>query len=362
MASYLRYHDGLEQKQEHEDAIIERIVESMMRVSRRVFDRHRHAHREAHAKSHGVLTGTLCVHEALPPELAQGIFVPGARYPALVRLSTAPGDIHSDKVPMPRGMAIKLLNVPGTQVLAQRVQASTQDLLLVNHPVIPFGHAAAYLTVQEAIERHMDDPDSVLRLGALIARGGKHALHAVGADSPALDLLGVPNTHILGETFHSMAALRHGDYVAKLSAAPLSANVRALAGAALDGGSDSELRDRVVAFFAGEEAEYELRVQLCTDGARMPIEDASVEWPEQDSPYVSVARLRIPAQNAYSAARRAYFDDVLTFNPWHCVEAHRPLGSIMRARLAAYEASSEFRHQMNGRARVEVEDIGQVPD
>lgn len=63
----------------------------------------------------------------------------------------------------------------------------------------------------------------------------------------------------------------------------------------------------------------------------MPVEDASVPWPEELSPHQTVAVLHLPAQDPYSGARRRYADDVLSFNPWHALEAHRPLGSIMRS-------------------------------
>lgn len=363
MSDYLRYHDKLEQKQENEDAVIDTIVASMMRVNEKVFDKHRHAKRDAHAKSHGVLVGHVTVHDNLPVHLAQGIFAKPATYPVVIRLSTAFGDIHSDKVPVARGMAIKMLGVPGHQFLPNRQDATTQDLLLVNHPVIAFGHAAAYLKTQKLLEKHMDDPDTTMRIMAALARGGSKALHAFGIESPTIDTVGMPNNHILGETFFSMAAVRYGDYVAKLCAAPLSENVRALTGQLISNeGGDSILRDLVVDFFKNQGAEYELCAQLCTGLDKMPIEDAAVDWPQKLSPYQPVATLTIPAQDAYSPARRVFADDVLSFNPWHCIDEHRPLGSIMRARIKAYEASSAFRHEMNAQPRIEISEIGQVPD
>ncbi|SHG97121.1 catalase family protein [Massilia sp. CF038] len=362
MTEYIRYHDALEQKQENEDAIIDAVVASMMRVNERVFDKHRHATRDAHAKSHGVLVGEVTIYDQLPAHLAQGVFARPATYPVVLRLSTAPGDVHSDKVPSPRGMAIKMLGVQGHQFLPERQQASTQDLLLVNHPVIAFGHAAAYLQTQKLLEKHMDDSDTTKRIFAALARGGSKALHAFGIENPTIDTVGAPNTHILGETFFSMAAVRYGDYVAKLCAAPLSANVRALTGQLIDNDAgDSALRDLVVDFFRHQGAEYELRAQLCTGTDKMPIEDASIDWPQDLSPYQPVARLTIPPQEAYSPARRVFADDILSFNPWHCIDEHRPLGSIMRARIKAYEASSVFRHHMNAQPRIEIDDISQVP-
>ena len=177
MTDYIRYHDGLEQKQENEDEVIDTIVASMMRASEKVFDKHRHAKRDAHAKSHGILVGHVSVYDNLPAHLAQGVFARPATYPVVIRLSTAFGDIHSDKVPVARGMAIKMLGVPSRQFLPSRQHASTQDLLLVNHPVIAFGHAAAYLKTQKLLEKHADDPDMVRRI---VAGGHELASHGYG--------------------------------------------------------------------------------------------------------------------------------------------------------------------------------------
>ena len=172
----------------------------------------------------------------------------------------------------------------------------------------------------------------------------------------------MPETHILGETYGITAAIRYGDYVAKLIAAPVSENLTALTGEGVDTSNPSVLRDLIVEFFRTNNAEYELRVQLCTDLEKMPVEDASVEWSEDASPYRPVARITIPAQEAYSPARRVYADDVLTFSPFNCLAEHRPLGSVMRARKTAYEASSNYRHQMNAVKRIEPSGIDELPD
>jgi hypothetical protein len=157
-----------------------------------------------------------------------------------------------------------------------------------------------------------------------------------------------------------MAALRFGSYVAKLSAAPLSNSVRSLTGTPVPD-TDSALRDLVVNFFRYNSAVYELGAQLLTDLKQMPVEDASIVWPETLSPQQPVGNLTFPAQDAYSPGRRVYADDVLSFNPWHCIEEHRPLGSIMRVRIKAYEMSSRFRHQMNAQPRLEPKDINELP-
>ncbi len=80
----------------------------------------------------------------------------------------------------------------------------------------------------------------------------------------------------------------------------------------------------------------------------MPIEDASVQWPEDESPYVTVARIRVAPQTSWNAQREKGIDDGMAFSPWHGVAAHRPLGGVMRARKMSYEMSSKFRGERNG--------------
>ena len=66
-------------------------------------------------------------------------------------------------------------------------------------------------------------------------------------------------------------------------------------------------------------------------------------------------------QNSYSDARQLFVDERLSFSPWHALEAHRPLGGIMRSRLKAYEEAIKYRAQRNERERAEPHDIAEVP-
>jgi hypothetical protein len=362
-ARYVPYDDSVEVRQPDEDQLVEKITASLGRISQRAFEKHRHAKRDAHAKSHGVLKGVLSVYDGLPEPLAQGLFAAPRTYPVVVRLSTAPGDIEDDAIPAPRGMAIKIFGVDGPKALPAHEHETTQDFLLVNLPTIPFGDVAAYWRTQQILERLADQPDFLKRITAELAGNLGRVLRFVGMPNQTLEGLGPPNTHLLGETYYSMAALRFGDYIAKLGVAPLSASVRRLTGQAIHaGGNPSVLRDLVVDFFRSSSAEYEVRAQLCTDLTRMPVEDASVEWPERESPYRPVGKITLPPQEAYSPARRVYADDALSFNSWHTLAAHRPLGSLARARIRVYEASASFRRRMNAQPRREPRDIAEVPD
>lgn len=140
--------------------------------------------------------------------------------------------------------------------------------------------------------------------------------------------------------------------MAKMQLMPASAELLALKDQKIDiDGKPDGTREVVSAFFNGPNAvdgEWELRVQLCTDLDAMPIEDATVEWPQEQSPFITVARLVLPPQTCWSDALSKEIDDNMSFNPWHALAAHRPLGSVMRARRPSYAASVQFRGQFNG--------------
>jgi hypothetical protein len=211
--------------------------------------------------------------------------------------------------------------------------------------------------------RHVDDSEALKQSISSTAQTAEETLELVGQESAFLKGFGHPPTHPLGETYHTAAPLRFGDYFGKMQLAPISDNLIALRGKHVDHPhSWNCLKDSIVAFFQREMAVWELRVQLCTDLMKMPVEDASIEWDERLSPSLTVAWITVQPQNAYSDARRVWIDEHLSFTPWHSLAAHRPLGGIMRARFKAYKASSQFRHIAESRPMVEPRSIEGLPD
>ena len=259
-------------------------------------------------------------------------------------------------------MAIKVIGVEGERLLPDD-PGHNQDFLLVNIPVLNFGTISKYRQLIGLLERNAENPAFLQKALAYVAHGIETAAEAVGIE-PGATLRGLArdNHHLLGETYHSMAALRFGNYIAKISAAPLSENVRALTGRDVGTVEYSTMRDLVSTHFASEGAEYQLRAQLCKGLDEMPVEDAAVLWREEESPHQPIATLRIPSQESWSPERRVYGDDVLSFNPWHGIREHQPLGSIMRVRIAAYERSTRYRHEMNAKPRVEPASLAEIPD
>lgn len=152
-----------------------------------------------------------------------------------------------------------------------------------------------------------------------------------------LDFFGHPYRHPLAECYFSQAPIRYGDYIAKLGVFPVSPALESIRGERFEPEGENGLRKAMENYFNAQSAEFEKRVQLCTDLTRMPVENANTEWPESESPYQPVALLHFAVQNPYTEARRQYIDEQLLFWPAHSLAAHRPLGSIMRARMQVCE-------------------------
>ena len=359
----LRYQPSHESLEKDEAETTRELTETLHKIVEIVHKDEGHAYRGVHAKTHGLLFAELQVAAGLPAYLAQGLFAQPGTYPVVMRLSTAPGDLLDDAISTPRGVGLKVIGVPG-----ERAEGSegdlTQDFLMVNGPVFSAPTAKAFLRPLKLLAATTDKAPGLKKVLAAALRGLEAIVEKAGGESATLKTLGGhPETHILGETFYTQVPLLYGPYIAKLSLAPVSAGLTALTDAPVDlKDKPNGLRDAVTAHFAGQGGEWDLRVQLCTDIETMPVEDASVQWPEDVSPFVTVARLVARPQVAWSPARAAAVDDGMAFTPWHALAAHRPIGSIMRVRQAVYRMTAGFRSQNNATPVQEPRALNGLPD
>ncbi len=359
---YLPYDDAVETIPPDEDHTVQEIIASLARVSQTLAKRYEHGVRPSHGKSHGLLKGTLTVLRGLPEPLAQGLFAVPNTYPLVARLSTEPGELLADTIHTPRGIALKVIGAPGSMLSGHEGEI-TQDILLSTGRRFAVADLKGFLRVQRFLEGISDLPEGAKLAGTALGFAANKALHLVGSDSVLLDFFGHPHAHPLGESYFSQAPLRYGGYVAKLGLFPASEDLQGLAGTTLDPSMGrAVLKDAVVAHFAEHRVRYELRVQLRTSAETMPVEDASVEWPEDESPFLTVAEVAFPPQDAYSPARQVFADDRLSFTLAHSLAAHRPLGSVMRGRLKAYGAIAALRTELNAARRVEPRSLDEIPD
>ncbi|TWI69955.1 hypothetical protein IP91_01033 [Pseudoduganella lurida] len=357
----IKYDPRYEVLEENEGDTEKELLETLRSIQDTTFKDSGQPLRSVHAKSHGLLRGELKVLDNLPHQLAQGLFAKEGTYPVLIRLSTSPGDVLEDAVSTPRGMAVKVLGVEGARLSGSEGD-TTQDFVTVNGKAFMNPGPKSFLGGLKLLAGTTDKAPSLKKLLSAALRGAEKALEAVGTESAQIKGMGgEPAKHPLGESFFSQTPILFGDYMAKVSIAPVSVGLAGLKGEPVDLNDPNVLRHVVQQHFAQQGGEWELRVQLNTNIEEMPIEDASAEWPENVSPYIPVARITAPPQAGWSEALSLAIDEKTSFSPWHGLAAHRPLGALNRVRKAAYAMSSGLRAQHGGTPIVEPKTLDGIP-
>jgi hypothetical protein len=332
-----------------EEQVIRELAEVNETIVKKVYDDSGHAERAVHAKSHAIFNCKLTVLSELPAELAQGVFSTPRDYDAVARISSIAGDLLSDRVSLPRGFSIKLYDVAGERLPGSE-QIRTQDFLMVSGTVFATGDMKAFLKDLKFLAATTDKAAWAKSALSSVLRPLTRAFVKAGiATGPLPAVGGFPESNPLGERFGTQAAHRFGNFIAKLDLVPDSENFKALTGREFDlAGRDNAVRDEIASVLAKEGGAWTLRAQLRRDAAANPVDDASIEWPEDSNPYLPVARLVVKPQDGWSASRSRLVDDEMSFSPWHGIVAHQPIGVIGRVRRQVYPLLSAYRGSLNG--------------
>lgn len=345
----IRYSPDVEQVQADEQETVVQLNEAFDVILERTAEDYGHAVRSVHAKSHGLLEGELTIDAGLPAELAQGLFAMPGAHKVLIRLSTNAGDMLPDVISLPRGLAMKVFDVAGERLPG--AEGSAQDFVMVNGPVFQAKTAEKFLGNLKLLAKTTDRIEGTKKVASAVLRGVRHAFEAVGAEPPAAvkSLGGAPNSEPLGQTYYSATAFRYGDHIAKFSLAPVAPGMTVLTGKEIDvDGRENAIREDVRDEVRGMDLEWEFRVQLCRDLEAQPVEDATVQWDEQEAPFIRVGTVRAPAQDSWSDDHVRRINEESRFSVWTGIAAHRPLGNINRARKDTYRHSADFRARTNG--------------
>jgi hypothetical protein len=345
----IAYRPDTEHEEGEEQETIRALNATFDTILNRTSEDYGHAVRAVHAKSHAVLQGEMVVAAGLSPELAQGLFATPGTHKVLIRLSTNAGDILPDVISLPRGLAMKVLDVPGERLPGS--EGSAQDFIMINGNVFIAPTAKKFLGNLKLLAKTTDRIEGTKKALSATLRGVRHVFEAVGAEAPAAitSLGGAPNAEPLGETYFSATPFRYGNYIAKFSLKPVAPAMTALSGKEIkiDGREDA-IREEVQKEMRNLNAEWEFRVQLCRDLDKQPVEDSTVEWKEPEAPFFKVATVRVAAQDSWEAAQVKRVNEETRFSVWTGITAHQPLGNINRARKETYRHSADFRARVNG--------------
>ncbi|HXE30723.1 MAG TPA: catalase family protein [Terriglobales bacterium] len=293
--------------------------------------------RDVHAKSHGCVLAKFNV-PALDPRFALGVFAQPHSYDAILRFSNGQPGIHADSERDARGLAIKLLDVPGKKLLSGEENDPAQDFILMNNPTFFIRTLPEYQAFSQA-----------LGAGSIYGYFLPSLWHPSGWHLRELYLAGQTQksrpASLLTTRFWSASAYDLGPHqYVKYSARPCAANHPM---PPADNNDPDYLRHELANQAAHGGACYDFMVQPQVAGKDMPVEDTTVNWSERDSPFVPVAKIDIPAQQSNTAAMDERCEN-LEFNPWHSLPAHRPVGVMNRIRETLYQSMSAFRREKNG--------------
>lgn len=292
--------------------------------------------RDVHVKSNGCARGELHV---LPVDgtWAQGLFDRPGTFPAIVRFSNSAAAPQADAVPDGRGLAIQIHGASGVRI--SDADGPIQNFVMVNHPTFIVSNIKDYLEIEKSALKS-NSFDRVLQL----LTSGKlnpftwrwHVLSAFASVTIQ------PPSHPASYTYYSMVPFRFGKWICKYRVTPENRDQTwtPLTTAHALGNSDA-MRLALAESLRHQELVMKFEVQLRTSDLSMPVEDAAVEWPQSESPYVTVARLRLPQQDISNPSTERI--NSASFSVWHGLLDHRPLGGINRLRRQIYEVSSSWR-------------------
>ena len=347
LASPIRFSPALEEIKPDEGETIKGLIDQFDTILETTSKHYGHAVRSVHAKSHGILEAIFTVLPDLPEELRQGLFEHLGEYKAHLRLSTNAGDLLPDTISLPRGLAMKIVDVEGERL--EGADGQTQDFVMVNGPVFQAPNPEKFLSSLKLLAKTTDRMEGTKAVVSSVLQTVNKGLEAVGISSATVQTLGgAPNVDPLGETYFSVTPFRYGDYVAKFRLKPVSSDLTARTGIEIDvSAREDAIRETVQAEMQFISGRWEFQVQLCRSVRDQPIEDPTVAWDEKETPFMTVAILSAPPQDSWSEEKVQRVDEAMRFSIWTGLAAHQPLGSINRARKETYRHSADFRAAFN---------------
>jgi hypothetical protein len=296
-----------------------------MGQARRIRMGQRPAERAVFRKLHGAAHGRLERLDSMPRAWRVGIFA-HEQLEAWMRFSSDTSPMSPD-LGSTLGIGLKLFGVPGMNALNE--DGDTADLIMQNFPVFFVDNAQEMVEFTYAGVVQQDYP------GYLAAHPRTN------------DILNRMSDKVEGSclttTYWGILPFRMGKEVVKYRLEPETRPEN------VPDDSLDYLAVDLANRLADREYRFTLSVQRRTNKKRMPLDEATVEWPEKDSPFVPVARLVIPRQDV-RARGQAEYGQGLSFNIWRvpAVNAPDPESSVAVVRREVYAAGARLRHTANG--------------
>jgi hypothetical protein len=318
-----------------EPAIAAAITEKMKEFTAREYTG-RVAERAGNTKTYGVVRAEFEVLAAVPDVFKKGMFAEPETYPAWIRFA-GPGPLSPPDVADAGilSIGVKVMGIAGDKLLDD--EKWTVDFSGISCPTFTTPNTKENLKLQSEIYARTP-------VFYFLKPFDSHLL-----DMAMQGLYARMNRSPLEVRYWSCVPYLCGEGLAvKYSVTPNSNHQTKIPW----NPPGNWLRQSLAMRLAIEDVVLDFEIQAQTDPRRMPIEDASIEWQENLSPFVTIAKIRIPKQR-FDSPEQLAFANVLSYNPWHTTATHRPLGNQNRARKLIYTQLSELRQAMNHAPHIE---------
>lgn len=289
--------------------------------------------RGGNTKTQGIVRGEFIIHDNIPEQFRHGIYAKPQTFPAWVRFS-GPGPYITPDIDDVGFMSIsiKLMGVPGPKLMDE--EKHTIDLFGVSTPTFVTPDVKANAQLQK----------ESLKNAQIFYFLNLHRSHVMDLIMQSL-FIKTQSSPLEAPYFSCVPYLLGEGRAMQYSVWPKT-NKRTPIPRLPFRPPDDYLRQAMVKSLWEGDVELDFRLQLQTDSHLMPLENNAVLWPERLSPRVSVATLRLPKQK-FDSPSQMEFAKKLSYNPWHTIAEHRPLGNQSRARQRMYYELSKLRHSLN---------------
>ncbi|RGP80780.1 heme-dependent catalase [Fusarium longipes] len=349
--NYIRWDaEGVEKIPPDEEQDIKEIVKKINESQRRFYEKNGYCYTGTHARTQGIVRGTLVVSDDLPPHLKQTeLFAQAGEFPVIFRYSSEPSDPKlDDRIPQPRGLAMKVFNVRGAMFEAGQ-DFPTQDIEFNSTPALDLADAKTTKEIMDLRLKHgYNTKEQHEKIEQRLDKELQQARNQV------------PNQHLEAITFYSQTAYRFGDYVVKYNLVP-NTEAQKRRSETVDKQPDGVLSEWLYDFYLHNQAEYLFQVQLLENLEEQPVEYGGTEWDSDKYPWQTVAKIVLPKQDSWNEERNDFWQDHLRVDPWHGLVSFQPLGSPNRLRRVLYPASSSFRRKINKKEEINVKSIDEIP-
>lgn len=348
MIRYQLKNEGLQIAEEKEQPNEAQIIQDITTVMSRFLElEYRNtgqtAERAGNTKTYGLVKAVFTVNPNLAEHLQTSLFKAGKQYPAYIRFSgPGPRVVPDTKDNGILSIGIKLMGVPGKKLMDD--EQSTVDFSGISSPSFTTPNIQENIKLQEQIARgspawYFLNPFDSHYLD-MVMQGLYARLHA---NPLALQYYScVP--YLYGKHSGQKRAIKF-TIIPQLSSTSKTKKLNSKL-------TDNYLREAMINTLSEHSVKFDFAIQFQTDPTLMPIENASVVWPETLSPFIKVASIEIPKQ-VFANEKHDKLARNLTINPWHTVPDHKPLGNQNRARKSIYHTTSRVRQAINNEKHIE---------